>query len=357
MKKILFITLIELVGIMLFVSCSNSPKKKESTPVTEPERPATLTVGSFKDTYKKGPAEPEGTLFYTDTKGKVSTVRLQDEGVTYTGFDTTQAGENKTITITYKGIDCVAMYKVVEPEKVDVNGAYIVGENTVLFFKTSDAGVLSIGKEVWKNWKVYSDLDYDAGNVTSTDNLPYTIDISSSGATVIRTDDWVYRPDGNGGIQTYKSEDEFFDPAKGYVPNTGKFYVSSTTAGRGTPDAIKNKYLVIAFSDAIATYQNMYMWFVDDTAPATLAALNKADAIVVDAAKFAFGQGGVELPKTEGLATEGKEYTKNLKVYAKDGYSDAKRAFSIVSYSDDNYKGYSYIMGLSEVDIPAGFWL
>ena len=100
------------------------------------------------------------------------------------------------------------------------------------------------------------------------------------------------------------------------------------------------------------------MWFVDNTEAATLTALNKADAnvIAVPSTLFSFGQAGVELPKKEGLAVDGKPFSRNLKVYSREGYTAEKGAFSIVSYTDDNYKGYSYAMGLSAVAIPANFW-
>ena len=358
MKKKLFPMIILLCALLLVVavSCNSSPKKDPVVPSdpTEPARPATLTLSYFRENYRKGADKPEGKLYYTDTKGKITTLSLQSEGVT-TDFDATTVGENKTLKVTYKDIECAATYSVFEPEKVDINGAFIVGEKTILFFKTKDDGTLTIDKEVWKNWKVYSEFDYTPENVTQTDNLPYTIDLSSSGETIIKVDDWQYRPDGKGGIRSYKSEDDFLDPANGYVPNTSKFYVSTSTAGRGTPDTIKTKYLVIAFSDGIASYQDMYMWFVDNTAAETLATLTKANAaIIVDASKFSFGQAGVELPKTEGEATEGKELSRNLKVYSREGYDK----FSIVSYCDEtNYKGYSYTMNLSAVAIPEGFWL
>lgn len=75
------------------------------------------------------------------------------------------------------------------------------------------------------------------------------------------------------------------------------------------------------------------MWFVADTDSATLTALDKAEAIVVESTKFRFGQSGVELPKTEGEAAAGKVYSTNLRVYAKEGYTASSKAFSIVSYS------------------------
>lgn len=361
MKKKLFSTILVCALLLLIaVGCNNSPKSKP-TPTPQPEedvtRPATLRVGYFRESYVKGAAKPEGTLYYTDTAGRASSVSIQSADVT-TDFDGNTVGENKTLKITYKGIDAIAQYTVVEPEKIDINGVYIVGENSILIFTTDADGKLTIDKEVWKNWKVYSNFDLgDPTNVTTTEGLEYKIDVTSSGATVIRADNWAYRPDGKGGIQSYKSEDDFLDPANGYIPSLDYFYVSSTTAGRGTDAEIKNKYLVIAFSDGISDYQNMYMWFVDDTAPATIATLTKANAsIVVDSAKFAFGQAGVELPKTAGLAAEGKKYSKNLKVYSREGYTVAKGAFSIVSYSDETYNGYSYSMGLSTVAIPGGFW-
>ena len=190
MKKKLFSTILVCVLLLLIaVGCNNSPKSKP-TPTPQPEedvtRPATLRVGYFRESYVKGAAKPEGTLYYTDTAGRASSVSIQSADVT-TDFDGNTVGENKTLKITYKGIDTIAQYTVVEPEKIDINGVYIVGDNSILIFTTDADGKLTIDKEVWKNWKVYSNFDLgDPTNVTTTEGLEYKIDVTSSGATVIR---------------------------------------------------------------------------------------------------------------------------------------------------------------------------
>ena len=355
-KKLFSMILVCALLLVIAVSCNSSPKSKP-TPTPTPEedvtRPATLRVGYFRESYIQGAAKPEGKLYYTDTAGKIITLSITDEGVT-TDFDGNTIAENKDLKITYKGIDCIVQYSVVEKPTVDVNGAYIVGDNTLLIFKTDASGKLTIDKEVWKNWKVYSFFEPTEENVTETKNIDYSIEITSSGATAIKTDGWSYRPDGKGGLQSYKTEDEFLDPTNGYVPSLKYFYVSTTTAGRGTDDSIKSKYLVIAFSDKASTFYDMYIWFVDNTSPATIATLTKAGAdFVVSSTKFAFGQAGAELPKTEGLAVEGKPLSRNLKVYTRDGYV---KGFTIVSYTDEGYKGYSYGMTASTVEIPGDFW-
>ena len=111
MKKKLFPMIILLCALLLIVavSCNSSPKKDPVVPSdpTEPARPATLTLSYFRENYRKGADKPEGKLYYTDTKGKITTLSLQSEGVT-TDFDATTVGENKTLKITYKDIECAA---------------------------------------------------------------------------------------------------------------------------------------------------------------------------------------------------------------------------------------------------------
>ena len=72
-KKLFSMILVCALLLVIAVSCNSSPKSKP-TPTPTPEedvtRPATLRVGYFRESYIKGAAKPEGTLYYTDDNYK-----------------------------------------------------------------------------------------------------------------------------------------------------------------------------------------------------------------------------------------------------------------------------------------------
>ena len=85
------------------------------------------------------------------------------------------------------------------------------------------------------------------------------------------------------------------------------------------------------------------VWFKDTpTAPAG------DPAYTIPADKMIFDNSGVYIKNYSVNETNAK----NLSIYLnKDGYNSKERAFSIVSSSDDGYKGYSYTMKLTDIGI------
>ena len=340
MRKLLSLMLIVLIGALLVVSCNDSPTPTPPTP-SDPERPATLTLSSFREYYAKDAAASElvGSLYYTDTKGKITTLTLKDEGVT-TDFDSKTVGE-KTLKITYKGIDCVAKYHIVDPGEVTVKGEFIVDKNTVFIFKADK----KVEKEIWDNWGDY----FIFNDPPEAQELgEYTIGISSTGKTIVRIGDKNFYPDGNGGLLTYPSEDAYFGSESNYAPSRNFLYVSRTKEDKRSADVAQNNYLVIGFNE----YGTMFMWFVSDTAASTLAGLNKNNVdVVVKASSFFFDSSGAHFDTftPTGYGTKAKNLRLTLN---KDGYASTEAAFSIVSSTDDSYKGYAYTMKLTSVATP-----
>ena len=341
MKKVISLMMIVLLAAVLIVSCSNSPSPTP-TP-SDPERPATLTLGSFREYYAKGAAATElvGSLYYTDTKGKITTLSLKDEGVT-TDFDSKTAGE-KTLKISYKGIDCVAKYHIVEVEDVTVKGDFIVDKNTVLVFKADK----TVEKEVWANWRDFFVYDYDK-LPTPQDLGKYTVGISAAGKTIVRINDKNYYPDGKGGLLTYPSDEAFFGSDSNYSPNTDYLYVSRSKEDKRSADVAKENYLVIGFNG----YGTMFMWFVGNLEAETLAGLNATNVnVVVKGSSFTFDSAGAYFDTFTPTGYE--EVAKNLRLMLnKDGYASTESAFGIVSSSEGDYRGYSYVMKLTSTPTP-----
>lgn len=340
MKKFLSVILVLCAIVLVFtaVSCKKNPTP---TPTPTPTRAATLEVYSFKNYYPVGAttANLVGTLVYTDTNAKVTTIDIKDSAVT-TNFDGTTAGEGKILKITYQGIDTTTTYNVVKVEDVDIAGTFILGKNVSYCFSS---GSTTVKKETWTDWGHFTTLDLDPEVSTTS----YTVTISPTGRTTIRLDDWTYSPDGKGGLYSYPSEGQYFEFSNGYIPNTNYFYVSTTKEDDRsiTNDAARDKYLVMLFMDN----GDAKVWFTDDLAAGTLAGLNDGNkAYTIAANKMIFDNSGVYFKGVTADATKGK----NLAIYLnKDGYASTDRAFSFVSSTgvDDNYKGYSYIMKLTAV--------
>ena len=335
-KRIIPFILICALLITVAVSCNNNPGGGGS----EPKRPATLTLGYFKENYAKGADKSalSGTLYYTDTDGKITTLSLTSEGVT-TDFDSSVVAEKKTLKITYRNIDCVAVYNIVEIEKVDISGTFIFDKNTTYTF---ESGSNTVKKRVYDSWlKFFRDEEIQPSTLT------YRTEINSSGKTVIKIGDdiWPYYPDGKGGILYKPSEWDYFDSDSAYIPDVNYYVSTSPEDNRSiTNETARGKYLVIAFD-----YEDdckMYMWFTKTIDSLQSLTKDKAD-VVVSADKFSFGTAGLMLEKQD-IGT----YTcaKNLNIILnKDGYNSKDRAFSIISHSGEGYKGYSYIMKLTDV--------
>lgn len=330
MKKIFVLMLLVCVLLVGAISCKNSPSAPAPSPSSdEPaKRPATLRLGYFTENYKKGDTQPKGTVYYTDENGKITTLSLQDAGVT-TDFNATTAGENKTLKITYKGIDCVGTYNVYELEEVSVEGCFVVGDNTTYdFFPGSDKVVIT----KYTSWNQFMNFDTDPTETEAT----YTRALSSTGKTVIKVtegeDTHTFYPDGNGGISTYGTDLDLPQP------KIGEWYVSTTPEKGKVLPLVKGKYAAIRFT----TDGRMKIWFTADISDGNLATLLAADTpdVTVAANFIKFGLGGVKID----TVTVDAANAKNFKMYTRNDFE----TFCIVSYSDDTYNGYDFALQLKK---------
>lgn len=338
-KKVLIAILAVLLIVVGLTSCNDG----SSGGKTDPKRPATLSVSSFTEYYPVGAEKPSGSLLYTSTDGKITSVGINDEGVTH-NFDAKTAGEGKLLKITYNGIDAAAKYNVVEPEIIDITGTFIVEKNATLTFKTNTTTKkLEITKEEWANWSDFYNLE----NVPESKTLEYTIGISPAGGTVIRVNNWSYSVK-DGGLAGYPSEGSYFEFDAGYTPNTGYYYVSTAKEDhRSTTNvAAHDKYLVMKFN----AYGNAYFWFTDNVEAGTLNALSDDAAIIIPASQMAFDNAGLNF---KNVTVAGNEATaSNLAIILnKDGYASKTSAFGFVSSDDGNYRGYSYTMKLTDIAV------
>lgn len=338
MKRIIPFLLVCVLLLAVAVSCNNNPGGGGGGGGDTPKMPPELTLSNFKQYYPVGAQTSDliGTLYYKED-GKITTLSIKDEGVTITGFDSSAVAENKTIKFTYKDLDAVATYSIVKKAEVHLEGTVIFDKNTTYTF---EKGSNVVKKEVFGSWYDYYNIGLAPEPEEST--LTYTVDINTSGATIIRFegDSWPYRPDGNGGINGKPSDsDYFYDNAP-----QPYFYVSTTaedTRKVTNPDA-RGKYLVVAFD----FYGDMYMWFTPDTEEATLQELKLVDAIKLSAKSIDFDFTGVFISN----ATADAEKAKNLTLRIREGYNSKEKAFTLTSNSGDGYYGYSYIMKLTDVE-------
>ena len=356
MKKNVFTyALFALLLICVMVSCSNNAK----LPEVIAKNPATLKVNYFRQYYAVGDKEDKlvGTLSYTAEGGSsINTIDIKNEEVKKEGFNTTETAEGKTLKLTYKGIDVVVTYNVVKMMEFNLTGGeFIVGDNTTLLFKKDNTVI----KTKWKSWDNY----YNCTGGEEDKEYTYTPDISSSGRTFIRIDDWNYYPDEKGGLSSYPSFDQYLEEGSKYVPDLDYFYVSTgpEDSRNVTNPAAKNKYLVMQFD----LMGKAYIWFVSKEVldvPTDLRTYAKdTNAIIVEASNMSFGVAGVSMNKVEGTkggAGAPDNANKNLTIILnKDGYDSTDKAFGIVSYADTDldpkYYGYSYTMKLSDIKIVA----
>ena len=340
MKKFLSVMLVICAIVLVFtVSCKNNPKP---TPTPTPTRAASLEVYSFKNYYPIGATKANlvGTLVYTDTASKVTTVDIKGEGVT-TDFDGTTAGEGKVLKISYNGLDTTAVYNIVKVDDVDISGIYIVGKNTTYDFTS---GSKTVTKEVWPSWDAF----YNFSAIPTSTTLTYTVTLSPTGRTTIRLDDWTYTPDKEGGLSGYPSSKQF-DAAGGsdYAPDTTHFYVSLAPEDNKsiTNTDAKGKYLVMAFN----TFGDAYVWFLGDLAD--IGTLNSSnEAYIIPAGKMSFDSMGVNYRNITVNDTNAKNLSLTLNM---EGYKSTKKAFSFYSSDEGTtYRGYSYIMKLTDTEHP-----
>ena len=347
MKKNVFTyALFALLLICVMVSCNNS-----KTPEVIAKNPATLKVNYFRQYYAVGDKEDKlvGTLSYTAEGGSsINTIDISSEEVKKDGFDTKEPAEGKTLKLTYKGIDCVVTYNVVKQETVDLSGKeFVVADNITLLFEKDNKVI----KTTWNSWnQFYNEMD---PSPEQEKEFTYTVGISSSGRTIVKVDGDNYYPDADGGLHSYPSTDDFFFNDGKYAPDMSYFYVSTGKEDQRSAEAAKGKYLVMKYDIG----STAYIWFTNDVASGTLTTLSNTDAIKVTADKMSFGVGGVFMTKVEGTTDSADPNIQNAKknltiILNKDGDGSEERAFTFVSYSDSDYRGYSYIMKLSDVLIP-----
>ncbi|MBQ3729379.1 MAG: hypothetical protein IJT86_03290 [Spirochaetales bacterium] len=338
-KHILPVLLVIAVLLVAVISCKNNPSPTP-TPTPTPTRTATLEVYSFKSNYAVGAAEADlvGSLVYTDTTGKVTSVEIKDSSVTK-NFDSSAAAQGKILKMTYQGIDTTAVYNIIQPDDFDIAGTIILGKNTTYTFSS---GSKTVTKENWKDWKQFYNFTADP---ESTEPLTYSVTISPAGRTTIKLDGWTYTPDGKGGISSYPAEDQYFDYSAGYVPNTIYYYVSTTKEDHRsiTNEAAWDKYLVMQFT----VDGDVKVWFTTD--PTISTPLGAADYTITPE-NMIFDNAGVYLKNVNVNSTNAK----NLSLYLnKDGYASTDRAFSFVSSDEGStYRGYSYTMKLTTIPIP-----
>ena len=339
-KRIIPFLMVCVLLLAVAVSCNNNPGGGGGGGGDTPKMPPELTLSNFKQYYPVGAQTSDliGTLYYKED-GKITTLSIKDEGVTITGFDSSAVAENKTIKFTYKDLDAVATYSIVKKAEVHLEGTVIFDKNTTYTFKK---GSNEVKREVYSSWYDYYNIGTQGAVEPEEQTLTYTVDINTSGATIIRFegDSWPYRPDGNGGIQGKPSDNDYFYDN---VPQP-YMYVSTTAEDtrKVTNPVARGKYLVVAFD----FYGDMYMWFTDDTEKATLEELQQGDAIKLSAKSIDFDSIGVCF----NYVTADPEKARNLTLRIRDGYNSKEKAFSLTSNSGDDYDGYSYIMKLTDVE-------
>ena len=339
-KRVIPFLMVCVLLLAVAVSCNNNPGGGGGGGGDTPKMPPELTLSNFKQYYPVGAQTSDliGTLYYKED-GKITTLSIKDEGVTITGFDSSAVAENKTIKFTYKDLDAVATYSIVKKAEVHLEGTVIFDKNTTYTFKK---GSNEVKREVYSSWYDYYNIGTQGAVEPEEQTLTYTVDINTSGATIIRFegDSWPYRPDGNGGIQGKPSDNDYFYDN---VPQP-YMYVSTTAEDtrKVTNPVARGKYLVVAFD----FYGDMYMWFTDDTEKATLEELQQGDAIKLSAKSIDFDSIGVCF----NYVTADPEKARNLTLRIRDGYNSKEKAFSLTSNSGDDYNGYSYIMKLTDVE-------
>ena len=318
-KKVLIAILASLLIVVGLTSCSDAGSGGSA----DPKRPSSLSVSSFTENYPVGASKPEGTLIYTSTEGKITTVGMNDEGVT-TNFNATTAGENKTLIVSYKGIDAAKTYSVYNvPTVLDAEGWFVVDKNTTYEFTSGSNEVLI---EKFDSWSDYKNL-----NASETEEAKYKVKISAGGFVYGKR----FNPDGMGGFQYYESD--YLDEPE-IVPfgsSSNTYYVSEKADNTKSSDTkVNNKYLYVQFVDVSDTADKyeivMKMWFEDsdNIIPTSV-------PYIVTADKISFGTSGVFFQDV----TIGN--TKNLKMHSKNGFEDS---ISIVSSSEGDYIGYDFIL-------------
>ena len=328
-KRILFALSLCVLAFCLVVACKDSGSGGD-------KRHAELRLNYLMPYYLKGSTKADlvGTLIYTDVNGAITTVDIKDDGVT-TDFSADAAAENKVLKISYQGIYCAGTYNIVDLADVTVGGCYIIGrDKTYDFYDTRK--VLVTTYESWGDF-----MDFSSG---AMEDKTYSLGISgTTGETLLKVegDETYYSPDGNGGLEGYPSEEDLPEP------KIGRWYVSITKepdySSRINAHA-KGNYLAVRFTLG----GDMKMWFTDDISDANLEALRAADSpdVTIPAAKVEFDNHGVRIFKV--TIEDKKDWASNLSMFSRN--SDFNDSFTVVSYDNGTYYGYSYSMKIGPED-------
>ena len=329
MAKKVLIAILAVILVLGLASCSD--KSSSGGGSSDPTRPATLELRNFKDNYKKGDTQDKitGTLLYTSSEGKITTVDVKDSGVTVSGFDTSAEASGKIVKFTYKGLDCVGTYSVFDiPAVLDVAGCFVVDDLTTYEFSSKSNKVEIQEYTCWDQYENFT------GEMAEPTYANYTVEVSSNGLTYALVNGKRFYPDGKGEFEKYES---------GYLASPKifyGFYVSddkeSNSEYTGPTDTkARGKYLVVNFTNNC----EMQMWF-EEIKPTNTLPTRTAD-YTVPASDIKFGTMGVFIKN----ATIGN--TKNLSMISK---NDFKESISITSSSEGEYRGYFYRLTYVETE-------
>ena len=117
-----------------------------------------------------------GILTLTYNNGKTETVSTTANGVTYTGFSTNLAGENKTLTIKYKRKTVTTKYTVIDASiavTTEFKTSYVIGEEldvsggqiTVTYGDGKTPDIINITKDMITG---FNSSSVGAGSLTIT---------------------------------------------------------------------------------------------------------------------------------------------------------------------------------------------
>jgi len=336
-KRALFALLICVLALCLVISCKDSGGGGGGGGGGDVKRPAELKLNYLRPYYLKGSEESEldGSLIYTDTDGKITSVNLK-EGIAAktvtTDFDSKAVKKDAILKITYQGIDCTGTYSIVDIDGVSLGGCYVVAMNTTYdFYDVSKVLVAT-----YTGWGDF--MDYSSGTMV---DKTYSLGISgTTGKTIVKVegDTTTYYPDGKGGLEGYFSDVDLPEP------EIGRWYVSlNKETGSRVNEHASNKYLAVRFTLDGA----MNMWFITANDDATVLALDEDHPdVTIPASQVGFDNHGVRVFKA---TVAGKaDWASNMSVYSRSG--DFNDSFTVVSYDGDSYNGYSYSMKLGPED-------
>ena len=345
-KRALFALLICVLALCLVISCKDSGGGGGGGGGGDVKRPAELKLNYLRPYYLKGSEESEldGSLIYTDTDGKITSVNLK-EGIAAktvtTDFDSKAVKKDAILKITYQGIDCTGTYSIVDIDDVSLGGCYVVAMNTTYdFYDVSKVLVAT-----YTGWGDF--MDYSSGTMV---DKTYSLGISgTTGKTIVKVegDTTTYYPDGKGGLEGYFSDVDLPEP------EIERWYVSlNKETGNRVNLHAKDHYLAVRFTLDGA----MKMWFCTEDQIMTAGVLDgvkledikDADSpdVIIPASQVGFDNHGVRVFKA---TVAGKaDWASNMSVYSRSG--DFNDSFTVVSYDGDSYNGYSYSMKLGPED-------